>query len=57
MHGEGLTNAGKKEQRQINQKLDKAVKEGRLDAKGQTKEVEARTVPKQHSTRKGGGGK
>ena len=41
---ENLTNVGKKEQRQINQILNKAVKEG--DPGG--KEVEARTVPKQH---------
>ena len=41
---EGLTNAGKKEQRQINQILTKDVKEGRQNVK----EVAARTVPKQH---------
>jgi hypothetical protein len=41
---EGLSNAGKKEQRQINQLLTKEAKEGRQGAK----EVEARTVPKQH---------
>jgi hypothetical protein len=41
---ENLTNAGKKEQRQFNQILDKAVKEGRQSVK----DVEARTVPKQH---------
>ena len=41
---ENLTNAGKKEQRQINQLLDKEAKEGRPARK----EVEARTVPKQH---------
>lgn len=41
---EGLTNAGKKEQRQINQILTKAVKEERQGAK----DVEARTVLKQH---------
>ena len=41
---EYLTNAGKKEQRQINQLLNKDVKEGRP----RVKEVEARTVPKQH---------
>ena len=45
---ENLTNAGKKEQRQINQLLNKAVKEGRQTVK----QVEARTVPKQHSLRK-----
>jgi len=47
----GLSNAGKKEQRQFNQVLDKAVKEDRYEADGQTKEVEARTVPKQHSVK------
>ena len=41
---ENLTNAGKKEQRQFNQILDKAVKEQRQSVK----DVEARTVPKQH---------
>jgi len=41
---ENLTNAGKKEQRQINQLLNKEVKEGRQGVK----DVEARTVPKQH---------
>jgi len=44
---EGLTNAGKKEQRQINQILTKDVNEGRQNVK----EVEARTVPKQHRLR------
>jgi hypothetical protein len=41
---ENLSNVGKKEQRQINQLLDKEAKEGRTPVK----EVEARTVPKQH---------
>jgi hypothetical protein len=41
---ENLTNAGKKEQRQINQLLQKQAREGRETLK----EVEARTVPKQH---------
>jgi hypothetical protein len=41
---EGMTNADKKEQRQFNQILDKAAKEGRQGAK----ETAARTVPKQH---------
>jgi len=41
---ENLSNAGKKEQRQINQLLNKQAKEGREPVK----EVEARTVPKQH---------
>ena len=41
---ENLTNVGKKEQRQIDQVLTKAVKQG-----GQpVKDPEARTVPKQH---------
>jgi hypothetical protein len=41
-----LTNAGKKEQRQINQVINKAVKQGRgVEAN----EIEARTVRKQHS--------
>ena len=41
---ENLTNAGKKEQRQINQLLNKEVSAGPQTGK----EVEARTVPKQH---------
>ncbi len=41
---EGVTNVGKKEQRQINQLLTKSVNEDRHDVK----DVEARTVPKQH---------
>ena len=41
---EFLTNAGKKEQRQINQLLNKDFKEQRP----RVKEVDARTVPKQH---------
>jgi hypothetical protein len=44
---EDLTNAGKKEQRQFNQVLDKSVKEGRQG----NKELEARTVPNQHRLR------
>ena len=44
---ENLTNAGKKEQRQINQLLQKEVKENRHTVK----EVDARTVPKQHKLR------
>jgi hypothetical protein len=39
-----LTNAGKKEQRQFNQILDKRTKEARQPAK----QIEARTVPKSH---------
>jgi hypothetical protein len=51
---ENLTNAGKKEQRQIDRTLEKEYKEGPIDenAPRQGKEAEARTVPKQHSTRK-----
>ena len=45
---EGLTNAGKKEQRQFNQILNKAVKEGGPRGKD---DIEARTVPKQHRLR------
>lgn len=44
---QGMTNAGKKEQRQINQLLTKAGKEGREGRK----DVMARTVPKQHRIR------
>lgn len=40
----GLTNSGKKEQRQINQVLTKSVTEDATRGK----EVEARTTPKQH---------
>jgi hypothetical protein len=43
----GLTNSGKKEERQFNQILDKAVKEDRYEEDGRAKEVEARTTPKQ----------
>ena len=39
------TNLGKKEQRQFNQALDKAVKEGREG----TRHVMGRTAPKQHA--------
>ena len=45
---ERLTNAGKKEQRQINQLLNKETKEGRQGVK----EIEARTVPKQHKLKR-----
>ena len=41
---EGITNLGKKEQRQIDQILTKEAKTGRSPVK----EAEARTVPKQH---------
>jgi len=51
---EGLTNAGKKEQRQFDQLLDKAVKEGKFEDEGEPKEIEARTVPdKTHSGKHG----
>ena len=46
-HRDGLTNSGKKEERQFNQILNKAVKEGRHEEDGRAKEVEARTTPKQ----------
>jgi hypothetical protein len=46
---EYLTNAGKKEQRQINELLTKDAREGRPH---EGKEVEARTVPKQHNLKK-----
>ncbi len=49
---ERLTNSGKKEQRQYGQVLDKAVKEDRLDSRGQPREVESRTTPKQHASRR-----
>ncbi len=52
---EGQTNSGKKEQRQFDQLLDKAVKEDRLDTDGSPREVESRTTPKQHATRKNSG--
>jgi hypothetical protein len=48
----GLTNAGKKEERQYGQILDKSVKEGSCERDGVNREVESRTVPKQDSTRK-----
>jgi hypothetical protein len=44
---EHLSNVGKKEQRQIDQLLTKEVKEGRRNVK----EVEARTVSRQHRLR------
>ena len=47
---EGLTNVGKKEQRQINQIINKQAKEGRETRK----EPEARTVPKGHAADKSG---
>lgn len=46
-HRDGLTNSGKKEERQFNQVLNKAVKEGRYEEDGMTKEVDARTTPRQ----------
>lgn len=47
IHNSGLTNSGKKEERQFNQTLNKAVKESRYQEDGQVKEVDARTTPKQ----------
>ncbi len=49
---EHLTNAGKKEQRQFNQVLDKAVKQGKLDQPKSTRDFEGRTVPKTHNLKK-----
>jgi hypothetical protein len=49
---EHLTNAGKKEQRQFNQVLNKAVRQGRMDQLKQVKDIEARTVPKSHNLKK-----
>ena len=43
---ENLSNAGKKEQRQINQLLPKEAQASK--SRGDGKEVEARTIPKQH---------
>ena len=45
---ENLSNVGKKEQRQINQLLNKQAKEGRQAVR----DVESRTVPKQHKLKK-----
>ena len=42
---EGMTNIGKKEQRQFNQRLTKAYQE---DQTHDGKDIEARTAPKQH---------
>jgi hypothetical protein len=50
-----LTNAGKKEQRQFEQILNKAVKEGTYQADGAARDVESRTVPKGHSLKAKGG--
>ena len=49
-----LTNAGKKETRQFEQVLNKAVKGGDFQADGRARDVESRTVPKAHSKAKGG---
>jgi hypothetical protein len=46
MHGEGQTNAGKKDTRQADQIIDKQAKEGDRGAPG--KEAEARVAPQQH---------
>jgi hypothetical protein len=50
-----LTNAGKKEQRQFQQILNKAVKEGTYPADGTSRDVESRTVRKGHSMKAKGG--
>jgi hypothetical protein len=47
MHGEGLSNTGKKETRQINQVLDKDAKEGDRRGRGPGREAESRTTTKQ----------
>jgi len=49
---EHLTNAGKKEQRQFNQVLNKAVKAGKADQPKQLRDFEGRTVQKAHSLKK-----
>lgn len=41
---QGQTNVGKKEQRQVDQRLTKAAQEGRTEAN----DVQKRVVPKQH---------
>jgi len=48
------TNVGKKEMRQFEQVLNKAVKEGTYQSDGRARDVESRTVPKGHSNAKGG---
>lgn len=45
----GLSNAGKKDTRQVNQILDKAVKEGRYQENEAAREVDGRMAPKQHA--------
>jgi hypothetical protein len=47
---EGMTNAGKKEQRQVNRLIDKQAKEG---PQSSTRPAEGRLAPRGHSTRKG----
>ena len=47
---EGTTNAGKKEQRQVNRLIDKQAKEG---PQSTTRPAEGHTAPRAHSTRKG----
>lgn len=48
---EGQTNAGKKETRQANQVLNKAVKEQREEG-GPGKDTEARIEPRAHAPKK-----
>ncbi len=47
MQHEGMTNAGKKETRQIDQVIDKAAKEGDRGTGG-GREAESRTNPREH---------
>jgi hypothetical protein len=49
-----LTNVGKKEMRQFDQILNKAVKEGTYQADGLVRDVESRTIRKSHSKAKSG---
>jgi len=55
MHGEGLTNAGQEKSRQINQVIDKAVKEADRAPTG--KQAEARITPGRHNLKGAEAGK
>jgi hypothetical protein len=50
---EQQTNAGKKETRQANQVLKKAVVDEQREEGGEGKETEARIAPRSHSPKKG----
>lgn len=50
MAREGMTNAGKKEQRQVNRLFDKQAKEGPQSSK---RPAEGHTAPHAHSPKKG----